>query len=495
MPLSGRAYQNLLLALRQMHAQRDLDSLLQLLAKQAAEFTSAQRASIFLHDPSSNQLWSQVAIGTKGVLRFSADLGIAGAALRAPHPLIVNDPYSDKRFLRSIDQQTGFETSGILAIAIRNRQDTPIGVFEILNKRRGRFNRKDVEILKLLAAHAADALESIQSADSLRSQRNALAEQNLDLRRQIPSRAIIGASQPIQSVLRLIDQIRDTSVEVLITGQSGTGKELIARAIHESSARCGHPFVALNCAALPDTLLEAELFGVERGVATGVERRIGHFERATGGTLFLDEIGDLSPAAQAKILRALQEKTVERLGGRKSLTVDVRLIAATNKDLENGIRNGGFREDLFYRLSVVRIHMPALDNIREDIPALATHFLNEACREMDKAPMRFSSSALQLLTRVSWPGNARQLRNEIRRAVASVRGPVISDRDLTLSSRETARFSLPAALPDAVAELEQRMIRDALSASGNNQVQAAKSLGLSRQGLINKMKRYGIGSV
>jgi Nif-specific regulatory protein len=495
MPLSGRAYQNLLIALRQMHAQQDLDSLLQLLAGQAADFTSAQRASIFLLEPSSNQLWSRVAIGTKGVLRFSADKGIAGAALRASHPLIVNDPYSDKRFLRSIDQQTGFETSSILAIAIRDRQETPIGVFEVLNKRRGRFNRNDVEILKIFAAHAADALQSIQSADNLRRERDSLAQQNLDLRRRLPSHAIIGASPPIQSVLQLIHQIRDTNVEVLITGQSGTGKELVARAIHESSSRASQPFVALNCAALPDTLVESELFGVERGVATGVDRRPGQFERASGGTLFLDEAGDLSLAAQAKILRVLQEKTVERLGGRKPIPVDVRLIAATNKDLENAIAAGLFREDLFYRLNVIRIQMPSLDRIREDIPVLSSHFLDEACREMERAPMRFSPAALHRLTRAPWPGNARQLRNEIRRAVATVRGPVISERDLTPAGGDTQSQATAATLPKAVAELEQRMIGDALRATGGNQLQAAKALGISRQGLINKMKRYGIDAV
>jgi Nif-specific regulatory protein len=305
----------------------------------------------------------------------------------------------------------------------------------------------------------------------------------------------------MQQVVRLIERIRDSSVSVLITGESGTGKELAAKAIHYSSTRSRKAFVALNCAALPDTLVESELFGIEKGVATGVESRIGHFQKADGGTLFLDEIGDLSLPAQAKILRVLQEQVVERVGGRSAIRVDVRVLAATNKDLPAEIAKGTFREDLFYRLNVIHIQMPPLREVREEIPLLANHFLNEYGKEAGRASLRFSPEVLRSLSTREWPGNVRQLRNEVMRLAACSSGPVISD-DLWESSpsptprRDAAANPPPlprGTLKDAVEDLERRMIVDALQTTRNNQLQAARQLGLSRQGLINKMKRYEVG--
>ena len=207
--------------------------------------------------------------------------------------------------------------------------------------------------------------------------------------KQFSTDNVVGSSPKLRKVLRLIEQIRDTSVDVLITGESGTGKELIAKTIHYASPRARKPFMALNCAALPDTLLESELFGIEKGVATGVEKRMGQFEAANGGTLFLDEIGDLSLTAQAKILRVLQERVVQRLGARSEISIDVRVLAASNKNLEVAIKERKFREDLYYRLNVIYIELPPLREIREDIPQLANHFLARFCQEMKKAPMTF----------------------------------------------------------------------------------------------------------
>ena len=192
-----------------------------------------------------------------------------------------------------------------------------------------------------------------------------------------------------------MERIRDSLVNVLITGESGTGKEMVAKAIHYTSPRARRPFVALNCAALPETLLESELFGIEKGVATGVQSRVGQFQKADGGTLFLDEIGDLSLPAQAKILRVLQERVLERVGGRSPIPVDVRLLAATNKDLEAEIAKGNFREDLYYRIKVIHIHMPPLREIREEIPLLANHFLKEYCRETGRGAMEFSPEVMR----------------------------------------------------------------------------------------------------
>ncbi len=312
-----------------------------------------------------------------------------------------------------------------------------------------------------------------------------------------------GASAGIQQVLEQIRRIKDSSVNVLIGGESGTGKELAARAIHDSSLRARKPMVALNCAALPETLIESELFGIERGVATGVDRRIGQFEAAHGGTLFLDEIGDLAPTAQAKILRALQDQRIERVGGRGSSPVDVRVVSATNKDLEAEIRAGRFREDLYYRLKVVFLRMPSLRDIPEDIPILADRFLADICREQGRPRMDFEPGLLERLQAMPWPGNSRQLQNEIRRLVACSRGPVLREEDWSVGQAipRPSRGPAPASILDppseprlgaAVEALERRMISEALQRCGHNQVKAAKSLGISRQGLLNKLKRLGL---
>jgi transcriptional regulator with PAS, ATPase and Fis domain len=299
-------------------------------------------------------------------------------------------------------------------------------------------------------------------------------------------------------VVKLIEQISDSSVNVLITGESGTGKELAAKAIHYASPRARQPFVALNCAALPESLVESELFGIEEGVATGVRRRTGKFEEAHTGTLFLDEVGDLSPTTQAKLLRVLQERVVEHVGGRKPIPVDVRILAATNRDLEVANKEGTFRQDLYYRLNVIRIQMPALREIREDIPLLAQSFLSRYCREMKKEPMTLAPDALQALTAYPWPGNVRELENEVKRLVVSVRRTTITPEDLSETIRSGRHEPAPLApatagpLKTTVAELEKRMILEALQRCRHNQQQAAKALGLSRQGLIKKMKRYAI---
>jgi DNA-binding NtrC family response regulator len=241
-------------------------------------------------------------------------------------------------------------------------------------------------------------------------------------------------------VLALVERIRDTSVDVLITGESGTGKELMAKTIHYSSPRARKPFVALNCAALPENLLESELFGIEKGVATGVEKRIGQFEAAHGGTLFLDEIGDLSLTAQAKILRVLQERVVQRLGGRETIPIDVRVLAATNQNLDEAIKQGKFREDLYYRLKVIHLRLPPLRTIPDDIEQLAHFFLARMCGEMNRAPLRFSPQAIEALRSAPWPGNIRQLQNEIKRLAICVAGPVIELEDLAPRNQRRGAF-------------------------------------------------------
>lgn len=490
---------------RKMNSERDLGTLLDLIAREATSLLDCDRASIFLLDLDRNELWSKVALGSPEILRLDARMGVVGHTVATGEVVNVRDAYRDARFYDAIDNRSGYRTQNLLAVPLRNQRGEILGAFEALNKRSGSFHERDEACLMALGAQAAVAIETAQLVGSLRRSQDELAEQNGQLRREVERRysthGIICAGPRMQQVVRLIERIRDSSVSVLITGESGTGKELAAKAIHYSSARSRKTFVALNCAALPDTLVESELFGIEKGVATGVESRIGHFQKADGGTLFLDEIGDLSLPAQAKILRVLQEQVVERVGGRSPIRVDVRVLAATNKDLPAEIAKGNFREDLFYRLNVIHIQMPPLREVREEIPLLANHFLTEYAKETGRAPLRFSPEVLRSLTTRDWRGNVRQLRNEVMRLAACSSGAVITD-DLwegispAPPRRETAPTPPPVprgTLKDAVEDLERRMIVEALQTTRNNQLQAARQLGLSRQGLINKMKRYGLG--
>ena len=315
---------------------------------------------------------------------------------------------------------------------------------------------------------------------------------------------IIGTSPRIREIIKLIEKVSDSPLNVLITGESGTGKELAARTIHTNSSRFDKPFVAINCAALPESLFESELFGIEKGVATGVERRAGKIETASGGTLFLDEIGDMSLSAQAKLLRVLQERKLERIGGRSTIEVDVRVIAATNKDLKSEIKKGNFREDLYYRLNAVHINMPPLREIKEDVPLLAQYFLSSFVNELGRDSMHLSTEAMDCLVKYDWPGNVRELENEIKRAAILVDSDVIEESDLSDNVRGVivSRGTLQCApaeestrfLRGTVEEIEIRKIKEALEKCGGNKQRASEILGISRQGLINKMKRYGLSS-
>jgi Nif-specific regulatory protein len=478
---------------QQMNSERDLGVLLDLVAREATRLLEADRASIFLLDRQNLELWSKVALGSDEILRFDARKGIAGAAALTGKVINVREAYTDSRFNPAIDNQTGYRTRNLLAVPLQNLIDGEVvGAFEVLNKRHGEFDAEDEEVLKSLAAQSAIAIQTARSIGEL-------TKENAHLWHEVEGRyarhRIVGNSVKIQSVLQLIERIRDSSVNVLISGESGTGKDLIAKALHYSSPRTRRPFVALNCAALPESLVETELFGIEKGVATGVNSRMGQFQAADGGTLFLDEIGDLSLTAQAKILRVLEAKVVDRVGGRTSIPVDVRLLSASNKDLEAEIKKGNFREDLYYRLKVIHIRMPSLREIREDIPLLANHFLGECCRDSGKQ-LELSQGVLRRMAEREWPGNVRQLQNEIKRLVACARKRVITEEDLGEGMPEIRRPERKTAVPagttikSAVEELERQMIDEMLRSTGNNQQRAAKSLGLSRQGLINKIKRY-----
>jgi Nif-specific regulatory protein len=486
---------------RRMSAMTDLASLQSLITREAKELLQADRVSIFLFDRDNCELWSAISQEGK-IMRFDARLGIAGAVALSGQTINVVDAYQHPLFYKEVDVETGYQTDTLLAVPLHSLDGAVIGVGEATNKLGGSFTAEDAEILATLAARLADVLENSAVAAELKAQKtdrgNYPAAQFIS---GFSTQNIVGMSHRIESTIRLIDQIRPSSVDVLIQGESGTGKELIAKALHFNSPRAKYPFIAVNCAALPDALVEAELFGIEKGVATGVDRRIGKFEAAHEGTLFLDEIGDLSLTAQAKILRVLQERSVDRVGSRTPVPINVRIIAATNRNLEAAVREKQFRADLYYRLSVVNIQTPSLRETPEDIAILANHFLQKHCATMSVEPKQLSAAALDRLSAYHWPGNARQLENEIKRLVASVRGKIITEDQVAIQSEIKPVPQSTHAAPitgkslfDAVEALERRMIQDALNQVGGNKLKAAQLLGMSRGGFLKKLKKLTLAA-
>lgn len=326
-----------------------------------------------------------------------------------------------------------------------------------------------------------------------------LAEENSRLRREVSGKfEMIGDSPALQNIRAQISRVAPTNTRVLILGESGTGKELAARAIHESSERANGPFIKVNCAAIPEDLIESELFGHEKGAFTGATAsREGKFQLADRGILFLDEVGDMSLKVQAKVLRVLQEGEFERVGGTKTQRVDVRVLAATNKNLEEEVRRGNFREDLWYRLNVVPLVMPALRERRADIPVLIEHFTALYCAENGFKRKHFTPETLEKLTQYHWPGNIRELRNTIERLVIMTPGDTISPADLPMSlqaSHATAgpRFPIGTSLEEVRKQVERDYITACLQSAGGNMSRAAQMLGLERSHLYKKMKALGL---
>ncbi len=377
----------------------------------------------------------------------------------------------------------------------------PLGVLVLADKevRRGAqtaFDPEDGRFLVSLAGLCGMAIENRRHLERLTRERERLEEENRRLLdetgRSAAGRLFVGDSPAARRVLDLVSRVATSKISVLLTGESGTGKELVARMIHARSDRADKPFVAINCAALPETLLESELFGIERGVATGVEARAGKFETAQGGTIFLDEIGDMPPSLQAKLLRVLQEREIERLGGRRRVPIDVRVLAATHARLPERIARGEFREDLYYRLRVVEIGLPPLRERREDIPKLVRHFLERfAAREGRDVPVLDRDAYVAILGH-DFPGNIRELENLLEGAAALSQGHTIRREDLQWLPQPALRLAeAPAPLsgeeeiPDLRA-LEDRHIQRVLRLAGGNKSRAARLLGISRRTLYRK---------
>lgn len=439
--------------------------------------------------------------------------------------LVVDDEAPMRESLKDWLMEEGYEVglaaSGKEAIAMARKKNWDVILLDLkmpgmdgvetLKRLKGKEVNTEAEILMMTAYATVDtAVQAMKegafdylvkpfSPDEIEMQikkivtHRELVLENILLRQKLEERSeygeIIGQSDVMQTIYDLISKVAPTDSTVLITGESGTGKELIARAIHGNSQRCYMPYIAVSCGALPDSLLESELFGYEKGAFTGAEHtKKGRFEMADKGTLFLDEIGDISLKTQVDLLRVLQEKEFRRLGGQEEIKVDVRILAATNRDIKKAISENRFREDLFYRLNVISIHIPPLKERKDDIPLLVKAFIRRHCLAMNKEQVKIAPSAMKLLMDYNWPGNVRELENVIERALVIGRGEEIVTEDLPFSRKELGT----EALPNSLKLMEKMHIKKILEEKDWNISKAARVLEIDRQTLYNKIEKYHI---
>jgi len=439
--------------------------------------------------------------------------------------LVVDDEAPIRESLKDWLMEEGYEVglaaSGKEAITMTRKKDWDVILLDLkmpgmdgvetLKRLKGKEVDTEAEILMMTAYATVDtAVQAMKGGafdylvkpfapDEIEMQikkivtHRELVLENILLRQKLEERSgydeIIGKSDGMQKIYDLISQVAPTNSTVLITGESGTGKELIAQAIHGNSQRCYMPFIAVSCGALPDSLLESELFGYEKGAFTGAEHtKKGRFEMADKGTLFLDEIGDISLKTQVDLLRVLQEKEFRRLGGKEEIKVDVRILAATNQDMKKAISENRFREDLFYRLNVISIHIPPLKERKDDIPLLVKAFTRRHCLEMNKEQVKIAPSAMKLLMDYNWPGNVRELENVIERALVIGRGKEIVTEDLPFSRKELGT----EALPNSLKLMEKMHIKRIMEETDWNISKAARVLEIDRQTLYNKIEKYHI---
>lgn len=457
------------------------------------------RSFLLIYQEETNKL---IPIAVSGLnvadfrrLEHKAEKSLFRAVFESGKPVIVPrlsfEPTLD--FLQKLETETSLI---VLPISLETKI---LGVFAAEFGYRGKFDfEQNKQFLSVVASLIAQAFK-IENAISEEKQK--LADENSHLRQELKEKydfsQIIGNSSPMRHIYDQVSQVARSNATVLLRGESGTGKEMIAHAIHYNSLRSKQPFIKVNCAALPETLIESELFGYERGAFTGAERRKkGRFEMADNGTLFLDEIGDLSPQTQIKLLRVIQEREFERLGGTETVKVNVRLITATNKNLEEEIANAKFREDLFYRLNVFTIFLPPLRERKSDILLLAEHFLAKYEREHGKEIKRISTPAIDMLASYHFPGNVRELENVIERAVLVCDSNVIHGHHLppTLQTAEVSGTVTQVSLVSAIEAYERDLIQDALKSTRGNVAKAAKMLDSTERILGYKIKKYGIAT-
>lgn len=472
---------------------QDLDKLLQLIIESATGVVQAEAASLLLLDPKINALYFKVATGAKGdeVKDFTVKVGqgIAGHVAQTGRPLLIADAKKDNRWMREISDRIDYETRSMACVPLLINRKV-IGVIQVINKKDNtQFTQADMDVLEEFSSLAALAIGSARSLEQVR-------QENLDLKKELGEKhQIIGKSITLQKVLEDAQKLSRSKTTALIQGESGTGKELVARLIHRESPRKDKPLVVLNCAALPETLLESELFGYEKGAFTGATgRKIGKFEAAHEGTLFLDEIGEMAPGIQAKLLRVLQEGVFYRVGGNTPITVDVRVLSATNKNLKKEVEEGKFREDLFYRLNVVQLSIPPLRERLEDVSFLAKHFLDVFKKETGLSGLTISEAAMEKMSLYNWPGNIRELRNAIERAVVMGNGKTIMPEDLPIAASlpKFAGLKVGLTLDEALNEFKKEFILLNLKHTGGNRSKAAKIMDIQRTYLSRLITRYEI---
>ena len=468
---------------------QDLESLLVQMAEAACQLFDADRASIFLWDRRAHVLIGRPALGVRGgELRIADDRGVVGQVITSGQPVRVDAASQPEAIDRKVDAETGYRTRTLLCVPLRGKSGELFGAFELINKKAGTFGLDDEAGLIELAVHAAVALENAQDRQELLSTNRKITDQAAE---QVQ---FIGASAKIDALRSIVRRVADTELAVLILGENGTGKEVVAQSVHYLSSRRDKPFIAVNCAAIPDTLAESELFGHEKGAFTDAhETRPGKFELAAAGTLFLDEIGDLSLGGQAKLLRVLEEKVFVRVGGSTPIHTEARVVAATNQELAEMVRVKRFREDLYYRLNVVTVEIPPLRERAEDILLLANHFLTDFCRKARRKVLQFTPAAEHRLQTHMWPGNVRELRNLMERlAYLSTEDRIdVDDLAFILSPRgaATAVADFSGTLGEATARFQIDFIRQAIAHAGGNMSKAADGLGLHRSNLYRKMRQ------
>ncbi len=449
-------------------------------------------------------------------VRFASDQGIAGSVLKSGRAEIILDVLTDPRHYKQVDSHTQFTTQSMIAVPLKTQTKT-IGVLEALNKKNGVFDQEDLDFLVTLAPIVAMALDNARMYTELDSAYKRL--QQIDkgktaqikqtknelalLRREVESRyrfdKIIGNSRQMLEVFTLCEKVIDSDITVLIEGETGTGKELIARTIHYNGPRKNRPFVTQNCGGIPDTLLASELFGHKRGAFTGAfAHKKGLFEIAHGGTVFLDEVGEMSPAMQTSLLRVLQEGEIKPLGSERSKKVNIRLISATNKDLTEEMREGRLREDLFYRISVFVVKLPPLRERLGDISVLANHFVRQFSKKSKEPIKKLSHEALECLSAYPFPGNVRELENEVERAIAMAGDSSLiemsnfSESVCRSSTSQTSIMQSGGSLKEMVEKLEKTVLSQTIEKHHGNKSKAARELGLSRNGLMKKIQRYNL---
>jgi Nif-specific regulatory protein len=479
-----------------LNSQRDPEALLAAILDMALDVVQAERGMILLRDPGAESFSVRLARNlehetAEDAEEFSRQIVAQAGAGRS---VLAIDAERDERF-RDMRSVSMYGIHSLMCVPLRSRGTIVGTVYLDSRSAGGLFTPDDLRFLEAFADHAALALENSRT-------RARLERENRELQEAAESRVrfgnLVGESAPMQEVFRLIEKVADSELPVLIQGESGTGKELIARAIHFNGPRRKQAFVTENCAAIPDSLLQSELFGHVRGAFTGADRqRSGLFEQADGGTLFLDEVGDMSPTMQAQLLRTLQDGEVRRVGDERTVRVDVRVLAATHRDLAARVREGLFREDLMYRLQVLVIHAPPLRERAGDVPLLTEHFLRRIAHEREREQPAVDPDVMRLMQRHAWPGNVRQLENALQRlSLLAGDGPIspeVLELDPALSGSLRGRSATSRTEPPLSLDRgESLQIRKALKAAGGNRARAARMLGISRATIYRKIKEYGL---